>query len=68
MIEGLFQPSHLVGVFMLLLYFGLPVILVIAAWRWAAAMLHEQRAIRRRLDEIAIANGAGAPSKEVHDG
>jgi uncharacterized membrane protein len=39
----------------LLLYLVLPVVLIIAAWRWAAAMLGELRAIRRDLDEIAAA-------------
>ena len=67
MIEGLFQPAHLAGLFVLLLYLGIPMVLIIAGWRWAAALLAEQRAIRRRLDEIAIANGAGAPSKQVHE-
>jgi hypothetical protein len=53
MIQSLFQPSHLVGVFVLLLYFGIPLFLIVAGWRWAAAMLGEIRAIRRDLDEIA---------------
>ncbi|HEX3683454.1 MAG TPA: hypothetical protein VHU83_13035 [Bryobacteraceae bacterium] len=48
---------------MLLLYFGVPVFLVIAGWRWAAGMLGELRAIRKDLDEVAITNQPGARSK-----
>ena len=56
MAESLFQPSHLLAVFILLLYFGVPVFVIVAAWRWAAAMLSEIRAIRKDLDEIAAAS------------
>lgn len=49
--------------FVLLLYFGVPVFLVIAGWRWAAGMLGELRAIRKDLDEVAITNQPGARSK-----
>jgi cell division protein FtsX len=37
----------------LVLYVVLPLVLVVAACRWAAAMLGEIRALRKDLDEIA---------------
>lgn len=40
---------------MAVLYLGIPLFLVIAAWRWAAAMLHEVRAIRKDLNDVAAA-------------
>lgn len=51
---GLFQATPLLSLFIvLLLYVGIPLFLIVAAWRWAAAMLGELRAIRRDLDEMA---------------
>lgn len=47
--------QFLLPLVMLALYVGVPLFLIIAAWRWATALLREQRAIRRRLDEIAEA-------------
>ncbi|MBV9761665.1 MAG: hypothetical protein JO340_13975 [Acidobacteriaceae bacterium] len=40
------------ALFVFALYFGVPALLLFAAWRWAKAMLAEQRAIRRHLEAL----------------